>query len=456
MSLSKFESMLKTNSVYFFDATEFEVIIQHYLSISKISLAKKGIQLGLEQHPSSIVLKLLKIELLVFEDDLNNAIDLLSEVEAIAPNNDEVLIQKGTIASKKGMHKEAIVFLKKGLEFAEDPFDIWIMLGMEYLYLEDYKNASSNFKKCLDVDKEDYSSLYNLIYCFEMLNDFTEAIVYLKYYLDKNPYSEVGWHQLGRQYFEIADYKKALEAFDYAVLIDESFIGGYLEKGKSLEKLKEYEEAIANYLVTLKLDDPTAFVYLRIGKCYQKLGALETAIQYYKKAVHEDPFLESGWVLLSDIYNEVENYQKGIYYINKAIEIDESNGTFWLKLAELNVNLHFYEEAVGSYRRCLELGDVVIGVYISMVDLLIFMGDFEAALDVLLEAGELYNGFAEVEYRFFVLYYVLDKKIYSYIHLQKGLTIDFEYKEVVKDLVIAVFEAEEIKTIISDFKRVLK
>ena len=30
MSLSKFESMLKTNSVYFFDSIEFEEIIQHY------------------------------------------------------------------------------------------------------------------------------------------------------------------------------------------------------------------------------------------------------------------------------------------------------------------------------------------------------------------------------------------------------------------------------------------
>ena len=55
-----------------------------------------------------------------------------------------------------------------------------------------------------------------------------------------------------------------LNSFDYAVLIDESFIGGYLEKAKTLEELERYKEAIDNYLITLELDDATAFVYLRL------------------------------------------------------------------------------------------------------------------------------------------------------------------------------------------------
>ena len=168
MSLSKFESMLKTNNVYFFDATEFEEIIQHYFNISKLSLAKKSIQLGLEQHPSSVALKLLKVELFVFEDNLNNAITLLAQVEAIEPHNEEVFIQKATIASKKGNHKKALTYLKEALLFAKNNYDIWLMLGMEYLYLEAYKEARFYFAKCLEEDEEDYSSLYNIIYCFEI------------------------------------------------------------------------------------------------------------------------------------------------------------------------------------------------------------------------------------------------------------------------------------------------
>ena len=44
ISLNKFESMLKTNNVLFFDSEEFENIIHHYLNQGKVALAKKAIK----------------------------------------------------------------------------------------------------------------------------------------------------------------------------------------------------------------------------------------------------------------------------------------------------------------------------------------------------------------------------------------------------------------------------
>ena len=133
MSIAKFESMLKTNDVYFFDAVEFESIIEHYITTGKHSLAKKAVKLGLNQHPSSVQLKLLKTELLVFENQIPEAVALLTEIEAVEPNNEEIFIQKATILSKNQKHKEAVVLLKQSLEFVQDPVDVWAMIGMEYL-----------------------------------------------------------------------------------------------------------------------------------------------------------------------------------------------------------------------------------------------------------------------------------------------------------------------------------
>jgi len=42
LQLQKFESMLKTNKVFFFDSEEFEDIIFHYLDNGKLNLAKKS------------------------------------------------------------------------------------------------------------------------------------------------------------------------------------------------------------------------------------------------------------------------------------------------------------------------------------------------------------------------------------------------------------------------------
>ena len=49
-SISKFEQMLKTNLIYFFDAQEFEDIVIHYLGFGENQLAEKALKMGLIDH----------------------------------------------------------------------------------------------------------------------------------------------------------------------------------------------------------------------------------------------------------------------------------------------------------------------------------------------------------------------------------------------------------------------
>ena len=453
MSFVKFESMLKTNNVYFFDLTEFEEIIIHYIDIGKHSLAKKAVKMGLEQHPDSIDLKLLQIELFVFENKLELAKKILSQVEILEPNNDEVFIQKATIVSKEGKHKEAIENLIEALSLTDDKEDIWSLLGMEYLYLDDFENARLNFINCVNADIEDYSSLYNVVYCYDMEEKHQEAIDFLSKYIDKNPYCEVAWHQIGRQYSVLKRYEEALSAYDFAVIIDELFVGGYLEKAKTLEALGEYQEAIDNYLITLELDDATAFAFVRIGECYQQLGNTDAAILYYKKAVYEDPLLAKGWLYLTNIYLDQKNYEKAAYYISKALSIDESDALYWRRYSEIKLKLNFFEEAIKGFQMCLSLGDEDIDVFIALVDVLNFVGEFNAALSILIKAQKVHKNFAEIEYRFAGLFWLLNKQKFAMTHLIKAMNIDYDYHIILKELFSSVYFNEVTQKLLSDFKK---
>ena len=108
--------MLKTNKVYFFDSLEFEEIIHHYIDDGRHSLAKKALKLGLEQHPTSITLKLLKAELHVLDGGFVEAEKLLNELQALEPTNEEVYIQRAAILSKRNHHHEAIKSLKTAMQ----------------------------------------------------------------------------------------------------------------------------------------------------------------------------------------------------------------------------------------------------------------------------------------------------------------------------------------------------
>ncbi len=453
LSLSKFESMLKTNKVLFFDSEEFEEIILHYLDMGKASLAKKALKLALEQHPKSTGLKLVQVEMLVYEDKLDIAEKMLNELYALEPHNEEIYIQKANIYSKRDNHEKAVELLKTALEYTDDYADVYNLIGMEYLFMDNLELAKESFIKCLEEDTEDQAALYNVVYCFEFLDQNFDAIEYLKKYIDRNPYSEIAWHQSGRLYYGVKDYENAIRAFEFATYIDDEFIGAFMEKGKALERLKRYDEAIESYNRTIELDDPTSYALLRIGKCYEKLGNKVQALKFFNKTVHEDPLLDKGWIAITDFYVRQKNFQKALFYVNKALAIDNENNLYWKRYATINKAMNFFEEAEMGYRKAVEYGDVQLDTWLFWVDILQFLGEFESAVQTLLQASEYFPEEYEVEYRLAGLYLMLQENEKGIFHLSNGLRLNFQNHTLLEELFPAVWSKKKVQTFISKYKK---
>ena len=456
VTVSKFESMLKTNSVFFFDSNEFENIIHHYLESGKIALAKKAIKLGLSQHPSSLNLKLFQVEILIFENKLNEADRLLTPLFEIEPNNEELYIQKANIYSKKDQHEKAIDVFKSAIKISDDCADLYSLIGMEYLFLDQFQEAKENFIKCIELDVEDYSALYNIIYCFDFLDDTNGAIEYLNSYLDKNPYCEVAWHQLGKQYTESKELIKAITAFDFAIISDDTFIGAYLEKAKVLEKLKRFEEAIENYKITIAIEDSNPYALIKIGYCFERLGNEELALQHYYLAVEEDPALDKGWIRITKFFNSKKDYLKALFYINKAIDIDPESASYWRLYSTINERLNKLEEAERGYKKTLELGDNELNTWLSRGDILIKLGEDEAAKFNFVQALEYHPKSEELEFRLSGVCLKLNNMEAGYAHLLTGLHINSEHVFILEELFPEVYNRKAVLQLIENFKNTYK
>jgi hypothetical protein len=48
---------------------------------------------------------------------------------------------------------------------------------------------------------------------------------------------------MGRLYY-VKDYENAIRAFDYATLIDDEFLGAFMERAKAYERLNRYEKRL--------------------------------------------------------------------------------------------------------------------------------------------------------------------------------------------------------------------
>lgn len=451
-SLLKFESMLKTNKVLFFDSSEFENIIHYYLEEGKINLAKKALKLGLTQHPTSVDLRLFQVEIYVFEEKLELAEKLINELQAIEHFNEEIHIQKANILSKKGCHQEAVIELQTALEMTEDEADIYSMLGMEYLFVENFEEAKNCFEKCLELDPEDFSALYNIVYCFEFLEKTDEAIRFLTGFIEKNPYSEIAWHQLGRQFASIGMLHEAIRAYDFANLIDGNFTGAYLEKGKVLEELKRYREAIQNYKITLTLDDPSSFALLSIGRCYEKINKPKLAIRHYKEAVHIDPLLDKGWKAITKFHFKYKNYPKALEAIQKAINLDGENSHYWKLAARIHTVLAQYEQAVEAYAKAISLGNYKLSTWLELADLLILVNESEFALEQLLLAEPLFPNKSKVSYRLAGLYFTLNNEEKAEFYLMQSLVLNPENISIIQSIFPDFFKSLKLSQILDDFK----
>jgi len=385
-SIKKFEQMLKTNLIYFFDAQEFEDIVVHYLGFGENHLAKKALKMGLDQHPDCLPLLLLQSEVLIIDEKFEMALQLLEYVEKLSPYDEEIALQRASIASKKGDHKTSISHLHKALEISEDPIEIWNLLGMEHLLAEEYEEASYFFKNCVEDNPEDYPSLYNLLYCYEQLDQEQSAIDSLNKVLEHDPYCEVAWHQLGKILMKIGKMKEALSALDFAIISDDSFTGAYIEKGKVLETMGKINEAIENYEVALNSNEPSAFLYKCIGRCHEQLGNTELAKQFYLKSIKLEPSNEKSWEALVHFFITQKNYTRAKFYIEQALETNSDAVALWKLGLDLYSSMKNNDKAIQSAQKLLELGNQNAEIKIHLIDLLLKQKRWEEAHEVAEEA----------------------------------------------------------------------
>jgi tetratricopeptide (TPR) repeat protein len=422
--VTRFESMLQSDQIYFFDATEFEEIIQFYIDSGNLGTARKALEIGKKQHPDFSGLRLLHVELMLLNNQFEEAEKIIDAVGEMEPYNETVYLHKAVILSKTMRHQEAIEFLKTGMAYAEDALEFHSLLAMEYLYLDSFIMAKEHFIKCIELDPKDTHAMYNIIYCFESLEDTDGAIAFLNEFLAKDPYNEVGWHQLGRQYNAKNQAEQALTAFDFAIICDDAFIGAYFEMGKTLEKLNRWNEAILAYETTLQIDDPTSFALLRIGQCHRELENFQLALRFFKNALHEDPLSEKAWIALIDLYLSKNNHKQALYYLKKSIHIDNTNIELWKRYADTHKSMGFLEEADVAYSECVNLGNYELNTFVQWADVLKEMQEYKRAAEVLHQGLEFYPENSMLNFRLAGVYLLNAQSHEARFFLKNGYLAD--------------------------------
>ena len=159
---------------------------------------------------------------------------------------------------------------------------------------------------------------------------------------------------------------------------------------------------------------------------------------------------------ITKFFNSKKDFLKALFYINKAIDIDAENGSYWKLYSTINERLNKLEEAERGYKKTLELGDSKLNTWLSRGDILIKLGEDEAAKFNFVQALEYHPKSEELEFRLSGVCFKLNNTEAGYAHLLTALHINSDYEFILEELFPEVYNRKAVLQLIENFKNTYK
>ncbi len=131
------------------------------------------------------------------------------------------------------------------------------------------------------------------------------------------------YYQLGNDFYEKADYEKAIENYNMAILLNPIFSEAYFNRALCYYQLKNFEKSIIDYSKAAELDPPNSIIYNNRGDAYYRKQDFKEAVKDYDKAIQLNPNYLKAFYNRGLSYASIEEYEKSIEDFSKVIQLKE-------------------------------------------------------------------------------------------------------------------------------------
>jgi tetratricopeptide (TPR) repeat protein len=388
--VADYELKEQENKSIFFEEAAFLHLISYYDQERMVERAFEVAECAMLCHPFSTHLLLRKALLLIKTQQEAKALDVLTKAEMFSPNDLEIHLLRIEAIARLGNTNDAILALETlKVEVTQAELTrVYVTEAIVYECLEYYDQMFYALKAALEVDYANTYALERLWLCVELSKKFVESIELNQYVLDQNPYSYLAWYNLGHSYAFTGYYEKAIEAYEYAYLINEDFEFAYRDCAELCFELMQYEQALNCYFEVLEHFEPDADLYMRIGQCHFYLNHIKEARHHLSRAAIMDTMNDEVFYFMGMCYAKELNWNNAIRFFEKAIEIESRREEYFIQIAEAFVQLNNIEAAEEHYQEATEIAPEQVTCWYAYAKFLIGLKREEEAFEVLKEAKD--------------------------------------------------------------------
>lgn len=409
LSQEEFEDLLS----YYFGHEEFDqalavadVAIGHYkftpefykwkALLHKINAQEEAALQALDQltiyAPADVESMMLRLEILVHFDHRDDARETLDQLTSIVDNEE---------------HRSGLVYFD-GLLLAQEG---------------QIAPAFTAFCESIRLDPLQEAAMAEIIENIDFHGRMSSFVALLDELLAEDAFNDLLWFYLGLAQDILQRDLGALEAFGYALALNDQRPDFIIEYADKLFDLDRYEEALDCYQRYLKLPEAehTYETSMRMGRSFQMLEDYASAKDCYLRAVEAAPEMFDIYQHLAECCVAEEKWGAGLHYYERSIKCPNHTAECWLGVAYCSATMNEPVRAEEAFQKAIKMQPANSDGYVTFALFLVEQGREIDALNIIEEARTQFYDSA-LAYGTVAIYLVCNKRREALMHLSEALS----------------------------------
>lgn len=346
--LQLYEQLRRGSGRGYLEEDSFERIILHFQDREEFTQALEAAQLGVDRFPYSAMLKIKMADVLIQMRKFIEAERLLEEATLLDNRDINLYILQAEICLALERPEQAIAVREQALELFEGEERVELLFELADVFddYEEYERVFECIKEVLVGEPTNEEALYKICFWTDFTGRNEEGIQLHRRILDEHPYNELAWFNLGAAYQGLKLYEKAIDAYQYAIAIEEKFDYAYRNMGDALIRLRRYKEALEALERVTELTKPEDVIFEAMGYCYERLRQPAQARSQYRKAVHLRPEDSRLHYKIASTYHAEGQWEKAIRQIDSALKLFPGQPDYNRLAGECHARLGQWQQAI--------------------------------------------------------------------------------------------------------------
>lgn len=453
--LKQYQRLKRGGPHSFLDEEAFDKIIDHFDETEDMPQAIEAVGMAIEQYPYSSALLIRKADLLIATRRYHDALEALNRAEVLDGTDINLFILKTDAYLALDQQDKAVILLENALQHFEGDERIELLFELADVY-DDYEEFDKIFdclRLVLEQDPNNQEALYKICFWTDFTGRNEECIKLHQHIIDEYPYNELAWFNLAAAYQGLKLYEKSIDAYKYAIVIDDKFDYAYRNMGDAFIRLRKYKDAIEALEKVIELSRPEDVVYEAIGHCYDKIANYAQARFYYRKASHLNAGDSKLFYKIACTYLNEAQWTQAAKQLETALQIHARQPEYNLAMGECKMQLGEYKEAIQSFTTVVSIRPRNISSWKALIRCLFIAGFYEEALEQIHAAMGITGNKPILIFYLSAVYLALGKTKEGMLQLERAMSTAPRMLKKMIELNPAILQSQAVVDLIARYKK---